>query len=147
MSEPIDWKNGLFFFGGVIGEWAKIQNSVGQFSKTLSCCCLFGYTGVEKYYSERGFDYLELSVLYQDRNDLPLSFGGVSGSGVWRVQLYRSNDETINYSKPLLLGVAFRQTAIENNLRSIIGHGWRSIYEKVVEVFEKHSIDQNMRLT
>jgi hypothetical protein len=135
LSKPIDWKIGLFFVCGTIGEWAKIEDSVGQFSKTLNCQCEFMYTGCKKYYLKGEFDYLELSVSYRNRRDLPNSFRGTSGGGIWRTQLFRTDDGRINYSSPLLVGMAYEQEVKTNGSRSIItgitGYGWRSIYKQV----------------
>ncbi|MCJ7497964.1 MAG: hypothetical protein MUO78_07510 [candidate division Zixibacteria bacterium] len=107
------------------------MNTLSHFDRIKRCCCLCGYTGVEKYWTKDEFDYLNLSVSYENRTDLPDTFEGVSGGGIWRAELYRSNDGKILSSEPLFLGVAFWQTTTENNMRSIIGHGWRSIYEVV----------------
>jgi hypothetical protein len=136
LSKPIDWNNGLFFLCGTIGERAKIENSLGEFSKILNCDCEFMYTGVEKYYFEKEFDYLKLSVSYRKRNDLPNSFRGTSGGGIWGTQLFRTDDGRINYSSPLLVGMAYEEDVKTNGSRSIIagitGYGWRSIYEQVL---------------
>jgi len=136
LSKPIDWNNGLFFLCGTIGERAKIENSLGEFSKILNCDCEFMYTGVEKYYLEKEFDYLKLSVSHRKRNDLPNSFLGASGGGIWATQLFRMDDGRINYSNPLLVGMAYEEDVKANGSRSIIagitGYGWRSIYEQVL---------------
>jgi len=136
LSKPIDWKIGLFFVCGTIGEWSKIEDSLGWFSKTLNCQCEFMYTGCKKYYLKGEFDYLELSVSYKKRNDLPNSFRGASGGGIWGTQLFRTDDGRINYSSPLLVGMACEEDVKTNGSRSIIagitGYGWRSIYEQVI---------------
>lgn len=137
LSKPIDLNIRLWFFCGTIEEWTKTEESTGTFDKLMSYRCLCGHTGVEDYWVKHKFDYLKLSVLYKDRDDLPVSFGGGSGGGIWGVMLHRLDDGKITYSKPLLLGVAFYQTEIQDESRSIIGHGWRSIYEKVPDIVKK----------
>lgn len=139
LSKPIDLNICLSFFCGTIEEWTKTEESAGTFDKLMSYRCLCGFTGIEDYWVKQEFDYLKLSVLYKDRDDLPVSFGGGSGGGIWGVVLHRLDDGKITYSKPLLLGVAFYQTEIQDELRSIIGHGWLSIYEKVPNVVKKTS--------
>jgi hypothetical protein len=116
-----------------------MANTIGtssHFDSTKRCCCLCGYTGVEKYWDKDEFDYLSLNVSYENRTDLPDTFEGVSGGGIWRAVLYRSDDGKISSSEPLFLGVAFWQTIPKNNLRSIIGHGWRSIYEMIPKLMK-----------
>ncbi|HEX9911989.1 MAG TPA: hypothetical protein VGB01_01945 [candidate division Zixibacteria bacterium] len=139
LSKIIDPEIGLCFVCGVVGEWTKISGPRGGFNKVLNCCCLCGYVGIEKYWNEEEFDYLKLSVNYENRPDLPASFGGVSGGGIWRTVLYRSEEGVISYSDLLFLGVAILQTPTENNLRSIIGHGWLSIYDLLPKLIKKNS--------
>jgi hypothetical protein len=109
----------------------KTAGPEGGFNKIKKCPPILGFSNRVKYWIEDEFDYLELNVSYENRDDLPITFGGLSGGGIWRVVLNRLNDGKISYSDPLLIGVAFYETSIVNKKRSIIGHGWRSIYEIV----------------
>ena len=138
LSNSIDWKNGLFILCGVIRDWTKVENSTGQFNKTLNCDCRFMDTGIRKQpYVESGFDYLELSVSYRNRTDLPDTFNGASGGGIWGTWLSRV-DSKIDYSSPLLMGVAYEEKRKVNDSRSVIesilGYGWHSIYEQLPKV-------------
>lgn len=127
----------LWIVCGFPEEWSKDGDPVGGFAKTLICCCLCGFTGAEEYWAGGEFDYLKLSVLYKNRADLPMTFRGLSGGGIWKAELFRSNNGKISCTDDLLfLGVAFRETAIQDDLRSIIGHGWRSIYEIVPKLIK-----------
>lgn len=134
LSELPDWNNGLFLLCGTIGEWAEIENSTGQFSRILNCRCELMYTGVRRYYRKGRFDYLNLGVSYRDRTDLPKSFRGASGGGIWGTQLRRTEDGGIGYSSPLLVGMAFKQDEQINGSKSVItgitGYGPRTIYEQ-----------------
>ena len=131
LSKPIDLTISLCFLCGTIAEWTKIEVSSGAFGKVVGFRNLCGPTGIEEYWIKQEFDYLKLSVRYENRTELPESFGGASGGGIWRVVLQRLDDGNITYSKPQLIGVAFYETEIQDDMRSIIGHGWRSIYEVV----------------
>jgi len=133
LSKPItqNLRNRLWIVCGFPEVWSKDMGPVAGFDETKSCCCLCGFTGAEEYWTKDEFDYIKLSVRYENGADLPKTFGGVSGGGVWSVELYRSEDGKITSSNPLFLGVAIRETPTENNLRSIIAHSWRSIYEVV----------------
>jgi len=134
LSQPLDWNNALFLLCGTIGEWAEIENSEGQFSKILNCRCEFMPTGVRKYNCKGRFDYLNLGVSYRNRTDLPESFRGASGGGIWGTQLRRTQDGGIAYSSPILVGMAFKQDERINGSRSVItgitGYGPRTIYEQ-----------------
>jgi hypothetical protein len=78
-----------------------------------------------------GWDYIQSTCFYCDENDLPQSFGGTSGGGIWGVQVHR-NEDTGKFSigKSALVGVSFYQTERENNLRYVRGHFIKSIYDK-----------------
>jgi hypothetical protein len=100
----------------------------------ISFCNLACYSGVKREWSEGAFDYLELSVLYTDDSSLPSSFGGVSGAGVWQVGLVDFSGVAIGLESPILSGLAFYQTDIIENERSIICHGRVSIYKHIPRV-------------
>lgn len=139
LSKSIDPNIGIWILCGFPYVMANTVGTSSHFDSTKRCCCLCGYTGVEKYWDKDEFDYLSLSVSYENRTDLPDTFEGVSGGGIWRAVLYRSDDGKISSSEPLFLGVAFWQTKPKNNLRSIIGHGWRSIYETIPKLMKVDS--------
>lgn len=65
-------------------------------------------------------DYLEFKVY--DHPPAPRSFKGVSGGGVWRVLV-----ENNLVSRPVLEGVAFYQSPVQNEIRIIRCHGRHSI--------------------
>ena len=92
---------------------------------------LAGFSGVDREWTSGEFDYLQYSVSYSHGNNTPLTFGGVSGGGLWQVPLEKGKDGTVRHQRAILSGVAFYETAIESGERSIICHGRRSIYEHV----------------
>jgi hypothetical protein len=81
-----------------------------------------------------GFDYAKLRITSGSLN-FPNQYGGVSGGGVWI--LYRlSEDPAGTVLKPttyvLLAGVAYYQIEEEVNYKTLILHGPKSIYQRVV---------------
>ncbi|MCP4685942.1 MAG: hypothetical protein GY867_10935 [bacterium] len=84
------------------------------------------------------FDYVDLPVNYRD-NDLPETFGGMSGGGLWLVPLERDIDSPnhIHVRYPTLMGVVFYQSAPENGSRILRCHGARSIYDKMADLIAK----------
>ena len=77
-----------------------------------------------------GWDYIQSKCLYCDENDLPQSFGGTSGGGIWSVQVLKIKDAgKLIIGKRALVGVSFYQTAIENGVRYVRGHFIKSIYD------------------
>jgi Recombinase/Recombinase zinc beta ribbon domain len=61
-----------------------------------------------------GFDYVDLSYIHEDRPDLPRSYGGISGSGLWRLPISRAESAAIVWNGEMHLeGVAFYQNNLE----------------------------------
>lgn len=77
-----------------------------------------------------GWDYIQSKCFYCDENDLPQSFGGTSGGGIWSVHVLKSKASgKLSIGKSALVGVSFYQTRLENNVRYVRGHFIRSIYD------------------
>lgn len=79
--------------------------------------------------SERGdWDYLDLSFDHQGRPELPESYGGLSGSGLWQMLVNKSaSTGQVSWDGAARLeGVAFYQTAKHRGF--IRCHGRKSIY-------------------
>jgi hypothetical protein len=77
-------------------------------------------------YVKGDFDYIDLK---EDVSlpGVPQTFGGVSGGGLWRVQIYESADKAkIDWSW-CLEGTAFHQSEVVDNRRTIRCHGPQSI--------------------
>jgi hypothetical protein len=83
--------------------------------------------------SRDGFDYVNLSYFHEDRPDLPRSYGGISGSGLWRLPISRAENGTITWNgEAHLEGVAFYQkaaSAVEGVIRC---HGRTSVYDRAL---------------
>ncbi len=76
------------------------------------------------------FDYVNFVVGYGGApGDPPRNFGGVSGGGLWHVELLGDTPAQIRLGNCLLSGVAFHQSEIVNNRSLIKCHWRRSIYE------------------
>jgi hypothetical protein len=79
------------------------------------------------------FDYLDIRIDYGDRTDLPTSFGGMSGGGLWQVLCRKTSTGVIDPEDYILSGVTFFQIAIEGRVRSLRCHGRKTIHERVPE--------------
>jgi hypothetical protein len=125
---------GFWFTCGVVGETERdLDPSHGFFTaKSYEAFC--GVSGINEEYEDSGFDYLEVTVDYNtDGLDLPDSFGGCSGAGIWQVPIRKDDQDQLNPEEYLLSGVVFYQTAKKKNKRLIRCHGRKTIYEKVPE--------------
>jgi len=70
-------------------------------------------------------------VRFQTADDspdiLPRSFGGLSGSGLWRVHLVEHDGGRVSISEVRLWGIASYQVDKENNRGEVLGQGWDRI--------------------
>ena len=92
-----------------------------------------GYTGIDSRYDADEFDYIEAGVSYTSENDLPPTFGGASGGGLWKFPLSgaKRNDDKLDIEagNPVYAGVLFYETHREENYRRIRCHGPKSLYQ------------------
>ncbi len=58
-----------------------------------------------------GWDYIQSKCFYCDENDLPRSFGGTSGGGIWALEVLKSKASgKLSIGRSALVGVSFYQT-------------------------------------
>ena len=78
------------------------------------------------------YDYVEMPVIPVRNPDVPTSFGGMSGGGLWQIPLHRNAQGVIEYFRPLLSGVIFYQYD-EIEQRHLKCHFRRTVYGPVLE--------------
>jgi hypothetical protein len=131
---PIDM--GGWFLAGMIGERTSDLDPERGFARVKA---FRGFTGAGVVVAEHeraGFDYLEFQAKYDAAYEGPESFGGVSGGGLWQA-VFELHNETLSLVEVLLSGVAFFQSAIADDIRTIFCHGRQSVYELVARELEK----------
>ncbi len=80
-----------------------------------------------------GFDYVDLSYNHEGRADLPRSYGGISGSGLWHLPISRSASGAFSWSGEVQLeGVAFYQQPAGTQEGVIRCHGRKSLYDRAL---------------
>ena len=85
---------------------------------------IVGLSAVVQSSIRNGFHYLDLSVVYGPGTTAPLSFEGMSGSGLWLLPYMRRDDGSLRWSgKRILAGVAFYQSDVVNGNRFVRCHG------------------------
>lgn len=95
-----------------------------------------GYvSGIENSQIRGEFDYVETIADPFNAAGLPTSYGGVSGSGLWRMQLHKKTTEPIDRATLgqdyALAGVAFYQEPMKDGRMLIRYHGPKTIYRQV----------------
>ena len=140
LQNPLDYRFGLWMPLGFPEELTKIGESVNGFSILKDFHMLGGATGIENAYVRGDYDYLEVSCHYRKDEELPMSFGGFSGGGLWQVPLLELEKDNIKHQEIILSGVIFYQTKVRNSRRNIKCHGRRSIYKKAYEFIRRECI-------
>jgi hypothetical protein len=115
-------------------EMRKDEAPSAGFDKVLGFQGFAGFTGVDTREEQGGFDYYEVTVVYDGPGPIPQTFGGASGGGLWRIPLRRdSPSQPIVAEWPILAGVIFCETPLANQRRRLRCHGPRSVYQELWE--------------
>lgn len=136
LTTPLANNIGIWFLCGSPSELTTEEDPRGGFGRVKRFYGLFGAGGVQKGYTSGKYDYLEFYVRC-GKNQLPESYGGISGGGLWQVPIQRSPDGKLKAKEPILSGVAFYQSSMANHMRSIKCHGRKSIYKVMYDVMKK----------
>lgn len=126
------------------GVWCNIgfidENTVEKpgrdgYQKIKGFFMLCGFGGPDEPPIKRGeFDYISMPVTYGSSQDIPISFGGMSGGGVWQIQLIQDEGKEMKAGELLLSGVVFYQDQLANDRRNVICHYRDSVYKTAYKV-------------
>ena len=129
---------GFWFTTGIIGESEQVRGPAQGFASVKSYLALCGTAANPEEHEADGFDYVEMQIDYrQPDQELPASFGGCSGGGVWQVPLRKNAAGELEEEDYLLSGVVFYQTKVDDGIRRLKCHGRKSIYEKVPDYMNR----------
>ena len=129
---PLDTKTGFWLTCGFPGEWerSKTMDNCNTVLKSYGALC--GSSSISKEYAVGKFDYLEIKVDCSSANaEMPSSFGGLSGAGIWQMPLIKNQTGDIDPDDFIFSGVAFYQTHVEHGFRYLRCHGRKTIYAGV----------------
>lgn len=119
---------------GLPQDWIELQDS--SFGRIIGCQCLIGFGGIEKRFDKDGFDYFDMVVNPNSKNDIPSTFKGMSGGGLWKVLLIcTGNLQNVKINDIIFSGVIFY--GLEQDHLIIRSHGAKSIYEKFPKILKK----------
>jgi len=125
---------GVWALSGTPDILSKNTIPTHGFQESRGFLNIVGFSGIIKAWEENDFDYIEYPVAYDSESDTPITLGGMSGGGLWHVPLKKSKNGKITFENPFFSGIAFYQTAIKENERTIYCHGRKSIYEKTFQI-------------
>ena len=132
-SPPHGLDGGFWIICGFAGEETTVRGPERGFDRVFTFSGSCGRVVIEREYTVADFDYFEFAVGYGGAtNDPPKSFGGYSGSGLWQAPVRRRPDGALEIKEVLLSGVAFHQSALVENRRTIKCHGRHSVHSHMV---------------
>jgi predicted secreted protein len=77
---------------------------------------------------------LRFQTADENPEKLPQSFGGLSGSGLWRIHYVDHGDGKCEIIEKRLWGITSWQMDKENNTGAVVGQGWDRIDQGLVPV-------------
>jgi hypothetical protein len=123
----------LCFVAGAPAERAAEEGIRRTKPHILKSVHFFGRAQVIEEFSSNGFDYLKLAML-AGQSGFPSDYRGVSGGGVWHVALGIDPEvgtSSFEIARLELIGVAFCQSDLVNDSRTIFAHGIKSVYSAI----------------
>ncbi|MGB8991725.1 MAG: hypothetical protein WCD80_06685 [Desulfobaccales bacterium] len=130
-ANPPEFDKGVWALCGVPEIKTIDEPSRKGFDSLKGFTILCGFGSTRSTYIVGDYDYCDFEVKYDSSPDIPITFGGVSGGGLWQIPLRRSPEGTIEPIEFILSGVAFYQTERTGLFRSVRCHGRNSIYDMV----------------
>lgn len=107
---------------GGVSEWTAGPVDAGTYSIT-QFHSLANVGKIRRFDGSPEFDYYEFEAEPEQSFELPKSYQGVSGGGLWKFY-FKDDDEGLNLVDSRLIGVAFYET----DRGTILCHGPKSIY-------------------
>jgi hypothetical protein len=138
LVNPLQLDLGVWVLFGFLQEKTVTEGPKGGYAIVKGFHGQFGFTGITKYYEQGEYDFWEVGVDYKFNEALPITFGGTSGGGLWQVHVTGSKEDGFQVQRRILMGVAFYETEIRNNIRYIRCNGPRTIYEITPKIVKQN---------
>jgi len=136
LSRPRSIQDGGWFLMGMVHEQTEDLPPERGFTrvKGFHGHCGAGVVSAERTTGE--YDYLDFEAKYGAGYEGPQSFQGYSGGGLWQM-VYTEREGRFEIKDALLSGVAFYESALVGDLRTIYCHGRRSIYDHALAALSR----------
>jgi len=128
LTDPPELRDGVWFAQGFLEERTVVIPDPDGSGTTTRFYNFSGVGGPDEALEVAGYDYFEFPVTHESRSEAPLSWGGMSGGGLWQVPLERQGEGFV-YLRPLLSGVLFYQWPTTDTQCGVRAHGRKSIYD------------------
>lgn len=127
---PPDRQTGFWFVNGFPdSERSNVPHEDGR-GDVVRYLNLSGVGAPDEPTLDGEHDYYRFPVKPANLPDIPSSFGGMSGGGLWQFQIRRDKSGKLVIVPPLFSGVVFYQVRAANEC-ALICHGRKSVYEVV----------------
>ncbi len=118
---------------GAVAEKTRITGD------TITLEAFLFYGASPRTFEQGGYDYVDMRSKRSLQPEIPESFGGVSGGGLWHFDVARYPNGEFEAARFHLSGVAFYQLSeSEPDIVTIRHHGPRSIYEVFLPTIRRH---------
>ena len=131
LSYPPPLDVGFWAACGTPQERITLEDSASSFSAAISMQLYCAFGGVEREYIKDDYDYFEMDADYAKAKNVPHSFKGMSGGGLWQIPITFTDDNNIIVNRYLLSGVAFWQSNQSERKSFLRFHARKSIYENM----------------
>ena len=121
---------GIWIPCGVLGEGSASLEPTSSFARVTGHWAMMGISSAPQESVRDGFDYLDVQA-HMGGIDVPRSFGGVSGGGLWQVRIAKHPEGRLEVHEVVLSGVLFYQTAVVDGTRLLRSHGRASVHERL----------------
>lgn len=132
LNDPPDLRDGVWCVQGFLGEHTSVADDRDGGGKTKYFYNFTGFGGPDNCIRRDGFDYFDFPVEHEARAESPVSWGGMSGGGMWQVRLKRDS-KALTREALFLAGVLYYQVATTPTSCGVIGHGRESVYAKAYD--------------
>lgn len=139
LGEPGADKIGPWVMCGLIGEMTENTKPLPGMNTAIAFKGLCGPVVVSRVRQDGKFDYLSAEVNFGKDRGLPESYGGCSGSGLWRLVL-GEKDGAFFVEDICLGGIAYYESAPHGDRCFIECHGIRSIYENALDALANMAV-------
>jgi hypothetical protein len=134
-DRPPDTTRGYWAVTGMVGEFSNIERDREANRVELRISGRAVFSVVREVHERERYDYIDIGVRLE-LPGTPSTFRGVSGGGLWEIQLVEKSGTIQWNGKPHLRGVAFWESAPSGDRCVIRCHGPRSIFERAWELWE-----------
>lgn len=130
---------GVWILSGMADEWTSDTTPEHGYQRVKVFRGICGAGVVSNQRNTKDFDYIDFETKYEGFYEGPQSYKGFSGGGLWQLIVAKAGTGELVIKDKILSGVAFYQSPLVDNRRSIICHSRQSIYMSAIHAVRENS--------